>query len=425
MKPSHFIIVLFGVGVAASVYAQAPSSDSNMDGFVSGLLGRMTLEEKIGQLNLLSTGFDVTGPVASKDVDASVGKGLAGGVFNLYTPGQVRKLQELAIGKSRLHIPLLFGYDVIHGYKTVFPIPLGLACTWDPELIARSARVSANEASADGVNWTFSPMVDIARDPRWGRIAEGAGEDPFLGGLIARAMVAGYQGTDLTQSNAVMACVKHFALYGAVEAGREYNPADMSRLTMYQFYLPPYKAAVDAGVGSVMASFNEVEGVPATGNRWLLTDLLRTQWGFQGFVVSDYTAIREMTLHGMGGVERDSELALKAGVDMDMVSEAYVKYLKTLVAKKAITEAMIQTACKRVLEAKYKLGLFSDPFHGCSEERAEQEILTPENRRFARDLAERSFVLLKNIDETLPLKRSGVIALIGPLADSRRDLLGP
>jgi beta-glucosidase len=424
MKRRNFILILSAILIAARLDAQAPPSNLSIDDFISKLLARMTLEEKIGQLNLLSTGFDVTGPVASKGVEDSVRKGLAGGVFNLYTPQAVRKLQELAIEKTRLRIPLLFGYDVIHGHKTIFPIPLALACTWNPELIQQSARVAATEASADGVTWVFSPMVDIARDPRWGRIAEGAGEDPFLGSLIARAMVIGYQGGDLTQSNAVMACVKHFAMYGAVQAGREYNPADMSRLTMYQYYLPPYKAAVDAGVGSVMSSFNEVDSVPATGNRWLLTDLLRTQWGFKGFVVSDYTAIQEMTLHGMGDVEHDSELALKAGLDMDMVSEAYVNYLKKLVAKNLITEAMIETACRRVLEAKYKLGLFSDPFHGCTEDRAQREILTPENRRFARELAKRSFVLLKNVDETLPLKRSGAIALIGPLAGSRRDLLG-
>ncbi len=415
---------LFSMLISEGLCARGLPSDSKMDGFVSELLGRMTLEEKIGQLNLLSTGFDVTGPVASKDVESSVRKGLAGGVFNLYTPEKVRKLQELAIGESRMRIPLLFGYDVIHGHKTIFPIPLALSCTWDPALIGKSARVAAEEASADGVNWVFSPMVDIARDPRWGRIAEGAGEDSYLGSLIARAMVAGYQGNDLAQSNAVMACVKHFALYGAVEAGREYNPADMSHLTMYQYYLSPYRAAVDAGVGSVMASFNEVDGVPATGNRWLLTDLLRRLWGFKGLVVSDYTAVQEMTLHGMGTVEHDAELALKAGLDMDMVSEAYVKNLKKLVSEKAVTEAMIETACRRVLEAKFKLGLFSDPFRGCNEQRAEREILTPENRKFARELAERSCVLLKNVNETLPLKRSGIIALIGPLADSRRDLLG-
>jgi beta-glucosidase len=410
--------------VGGNLWGQAASEDSRMDGFVSGLLGRMTLEEKIGQLNLLSTGFDVTGPVASKNVEDNVRNGTVGGVFNLYNPGPVRKLQGLAVEQSRLHIPLLFGYDVIHGFKTTFPIPLALSCTWNPPLIEESARLAAKEASADGVNWVFSPMVDIARDPRWGRIAEGAGEDPYLGALIARAMVRGYLGDDLARSNTVMACVKHFALYGAVEAGRDYNPADMSRLTMFQYYLPPYQAAVEAGVGSVMASFNEIEGVPATGNRWLLTDVLRRQWGFKGLVVSDYTAINEMTEHGMGGAERDAELALKAGVDMDMVSELYVKYLKKMVAEKTITEGMIETACKRILEAKYKLGLFTDPYRGCSDEREQREVLTPENRKFARDLAARSFVLLKNADSILPLKRSGVIALIGPLAESRRDLLG-
>ncbi|MGD0812785.1 MAG: beta-glucosidase BglX [Verrucomicrobiota bacterium] len=424
MKLSQFTASLSGVLAAASLCGQTPPSDAEMDSFVSGLLGKMTLEEKIGQLNLLSTGFDVTGPVVSRNVEQSVGKGLAGGVFNLYGPALVRKLQDLAVGNSRLHIPLLFGFDVIHGHKTIFPIPLGLACTWNPGLIEQSARVAANEASADGVNWTFSPMVDIARDPRWGRIAEGAGEDPFLGGLIARAMVRGFQGDDLTRSNALLACVKHFALYGAAEAGRDYNPADMSRLTMFQYYLPPYESAVEAGVGSVMTSLIEVDGLPAVGNRWLVTDLLRKRWGFKGLVVDDYDAVNEMTAHGMGGAERCAGLALKAGLDMDMVSEAYFKYLKKLLAEKAVTEAMIEAACKRVLEAKYKLGLFSDPYRGCGEQRAEREILTPENRRFARDVAERSFVLLKNAHGILPLKRSGVIALIGPLADSRRDLIG-
>jgi beta-glucosidase len=420
----HHAAVSFCVLMAGMLCAKAASADSNMETFVSDLLDKMTLEEKIGQLNLPSTGFDTTGPVASKNVEESVRNGLAGGVFNLYTPARVRALQALAVGQSRLHIPLLFGYDVIHGHKTIFPIPLGLTCTWNPELIEKTARVAAREASADGVNWTFSPMVDLARDPRWGRIAEGAGEDPYLGALIARAMVHGYQGDDLTRSDAVLACVKHFALYGAVEAGRDYNTADMSRLTMYQYYLWPYKAAVEAGVGSVMMSFNEVEGVPATGNHWLIADLLRKQWGFNGFVVSDYTAIKEMAQHGMGDDERCAELALRAGVDMDMVSELYLKNLKKLGAENAVTEVMVQAACKRILEAKFKLGLFSDPYRGCTEERAKTEILTPENRQLAREVAEHSFVLLKNAHGILPLKRSGVIALIGPLTDSRRDLLG-
>jgi beta-glucosidase len=395
-----------------------------MDPFVSGLMGKMTLEEKIGQLNLLSTGFDVTGPVVSKNVEQTVRNGMAGGVFNLYTPKRVRALQQVAVEKSRLGIPLLFGYDVIHGHKTIFPIPLALSCTWDTDLIEKSAQIAAREASADGLNWTFSPMVDIARDARWGRIAEGAGEDPYLGSLIAKAMVRGYQGDDMAQTNRVMACVKHFALYGAASAGREYNTVDMSHLTMYQYYFPPYQAAVDAGVGSVMASFNEVDSIPATGNRWLLTDVLRQQWGFKGLLVSDYTAIKEMTLHGMGDEAQDAQLALKAGCDMDMVSELYVKHLKKLLDEKAVTQEMIDQACRRVLEAKYKLGLFTDPYRGCNEERAAREILTPENREFARELAGRAMVLLKNDNETLPLKKTGVIAVIGPLAESRRDLLG-
>jgi len=387
-------------------------------------MSRMTLQEKIGQLNLLSVGFDVTGPVLSHDAETKIRQGLVGGVFNTYTPIAMRKLQTHSIKDSRLGIPLLFGYDVIHGHKTIFPIPLGLSCSWNLNLIERSARIAASEASADGVDWTFSPMVDIARDPRWGRIMEGSGEDPYLGGQIAKAMVHGYQGDDLARSNAVMACVKHFALYGAVEAGRDYNTVDMSRRQMYEYYLPPYLAAVQAGVGSVMSSFNEIDAVPATGDQWLLTDLLRKQWGFQGFVVTDYTAINEMTEHGMGDFRDDAELALKAGVDMDMVSEAFVKYLPDLVAQRNIPEPMIDQACRRVLEAKYKLGLFADPYHGCTEERATREILTPENLKAARDMAEQSFVLLKNEHQLLPLKKAGTIALVGPLADDQENLLG-
>ena len=395
-----------------------------MNAFVGDLMSRMTLEEKIGQLNLLSVGFDVTGPELSKDVEPKIRQGLVGGVFNTYTPEAVRKLQSLAVNESRLGIPLLFGYDVIHGHKTIFPIPLGLSCTWNLDSIERSARIAATEASADGVNWTFSPMVDICRDPRWGRIAEGAGEDPYLGAQIARAMVRGYQGDDLSRSNALMACVKHFALYGAAEAGRDYNTVDMSRIKMYQYYLPPYRAAVEAGAGSVMSSFNEINGVPATANRWLLTDLLRTQWGFQGFVVTDYTAIKEMSEHGMGDLRKDAELALKAGVDMDMVSETFLKYLPELAAHGEISESMINQACRRILEAKYKLGLFADPYRGCTEERARREILTPENRKAAREIAEQSFVLLKNDRQILPLRKSGIIALVGPLADDQQNLLG-
>jgi beta-glucosidase len=424
MKRTKLIPVLIGMMVSSCVFAQPPADDAKMSAFIDGLMSRMTLEEKIGQLNLLSVGFDVTGPQLSKDVELEIRKGLVGGVFNTYTPMAMRKLQSLAVNESRLGIPLLFGYDVIHGHKTIFPIPLGLSCTWNMETIERSARIAATEATADGLNWTFSPMVDIARDPRWGRIAEGAGEDPYLGAQIARAMVRGYQGDDLSRSNALMACVKHFALYGAVEAGRDYNIVDMSRIRMCQYYLPPYQAAVQAGAGSIMTSFNEINGVPATANHWLLTDLLRKQWGFQGFVVSDYTAISELTAHGMGDLRMDAKLAMKAGVDMDMVSEAYLNYLPGLVAHGEIPESMINQACRRILEAKYKLGLFADPYRGCTEERARAEIFTPENRKAAREFAEQSFVLLKNDRQILPLKKSAIIALVGPLADDQRNLLG-
>jgi beta-glucosidase len=423
MKGIRALTILILVAAARSVFAQSPA-DSIMHDLVGNLMNRMTLQEKIGQLNLLSVGFDVTGPLLSQAADSKIRQGLVGGVFNTYTPSAVRKLQSQAVSESRLGIPLLFGYDVIHGYKTIFPIPLALACTWNLDSIEQSARLAATEASADGLNWTFSPMVDIARDPRWGRIAEGAGEDPYLGAQIARAMVRGYQGDDLARSNSLMACVKHFALYGAVEAGRDYNTVDMSRLQMYQYYLPPYRAAVEAGVGSVMSSFNEVDAIPATANHWLLTDLLRHQWGFKGFVVTDYTSISEMSAHGLGDLPTDARLALQAGVDMDMVSETFLRFLPNLAAKGEISPALIDQACRRILEAKYKLGLFAAPYHGCSVERAQREILTSANRAAARKFARQSFVLLKNDRELLPLKKSGVIALIGPLANDQQNLLG-
>ncbi len=421
---ARWLILLGLLRFSAPLLAQSPTAADKMDAFVSDLLGKMSLDEKIGQLNLLSVGIDVTGPVVSKNVEATVQAGNAGGVFNLYTPSRTRRLQEMAVLGSRLHIPLLLGYDVIHGHKTIFPIPLGLAASWDLPLIEKTARIAANEATADGLNWTFSPMVDIARDPRWGRIAEGAGEDPYLGSLIAQAMVRGYQTDNLSRSNAIMACVKHFALYGAVEAGRDYNPADMSRLRMYQYYFPPYRAAIEAGVGSVMSSFNEIDGLPATGDKWLMTDVLRKQWGFKGFVVTDYTSIMEMTAHGLGGLRHNAALALQAGIDMDMVSEAFIRYLKPLVEDKTLPESLVDTACRRILEAKYKLGLFDDPFRGSSDDRAAREILSPENLAAARQAAARACVLLKDEHNVLPLQKSGVIALIGPLAADHRNLLG-
>lgn len=389
------------------------------------LMAKMTIEEKIGQLNLIIPGgAAVTGSVVSTDVENKIRKGMVGGLFGITSPEKVRKAQELAVNGSRLHIPLIFGLDVIHGHKTIFPIPLGLSTSWDLGLIEQSARIAAKEATADGLNWAFSPMVDIARDARWGRISEGSGEDPYLGGKIAQAMVRGYQGSDLAKNNTLMACVKHFALYGASEAGREYNTVDMSRIQMYEYYLPPYKAAIDAGAGSIMSSFNLVDGVPATGNKWLLTDLLRKEWGFNGFVVSDYTSLTEMINHGMGDLQAVSALALKAGLDMDMVGEGMLNTLAKSLKEGKVTVADIDKACLRILEAKYKLGLFDDPYRYIDETRPAKEILTDDNRSAARNIAAHSMVLLKNDKQVLPLKRSGTIALVGPLADNRRNMLG-
>ena len=395
-----------------------------MDAFVGSLMSKMTLDEKIGQLNLVTVGRATTGSVVNKGVEEKIKKGDIGGVFGIYGAEDVKKIQDIAVRDSRLHIPLIFGLDVIHGHKTVFPIPLGVSATWDMGLIEQSAHMAAKEASAEGLNWVFSPMVDIARDPRWGRISEGAGEDPWLGSQVAKAMVRGYQGSSLQNPDAVMACVKHFALYGGAEAGREYNTVDMSLIKMYQDYLPPYKAAVDAGAGSFMSSFNTINGTPATVNKWLLTDLLRKQWGFKGFVVSDYTAVNEVTNHGLGDLQTVSALALKAGLDMDMVGEGFLTTLKKSLKEGKVTQQDIDQACRRVLEAKYKLGLFTDPDKSINPEREKTDVLTDANRAFARKIAEHSFVLLKNSKQTLPLKKSGTIALVGPLADNHSEMLG-
>jgi len=409
----------------AQVKKADPASKDQMDRFITDLMKKMTLEEKIGQLNLPSIGFDVTGPLVSQDVDKKIKSGLVGGVFNTYTPQAVRKLQDMAVKETRLGIPLIFGYDVIHGHKTIFPIPLGLACTWDMSLIEKSARIAAQEATADGLSWTFSPMVDIARDPRWGRVAEGAGEDPWLGSRVAEAMVKGYQGDDLSKNNTILACVKHFALYGAAEAGMDYNTTDMSMVRMYNEYLSPYKAAIDAGVGSVMSSFNEINGIPATGNKWLMTDLLRNDWDFSGFIVTDYTAINEMIDHGAGkDLKAVSGIALNAGIDMDMVGEGFILHTKELINEGKVPLSIVESACRRILEAKYQLGLFEDPYRYINEERAKNEILTTANRNAAREIAEQSMVLLKNENSLLPLKPQGTIALIGPLADNMREMIG-
>ncbi len=425
MKVRQLLMVfLASFAIIGNVYGQ--SKDPKMDKFINDLMNKMTLEEKIGQLNLPSSGDITTGQAKSSNIAEKIKKGQVGGLFNIKGVEKIKEVQRVAVEESRLKIPLIFGMDVIHGYETVFPIPLGLAATWDMAAVEQSARIAAVEASADGICWTFSPMVDISRDPRWGRFSEGNGEDPFLGGQIAKAMVRGYQGVGdkMYASNSnIMACVKHYALYGAGEAGRDYNTVDMSRIRMFNEYMYPYQAAVEAGIGSVMASFNEVDGVPATANKWLMTDVLRKQWGFNGFVVTDYTGISEMIDHGIGDLQTVSARALKAGIDMDMVSEGLSTVGKSLQEGK-VTQAEIDQACRRILEAKYKLGLFTDPYKYCDINRAKTEIFTKEHRDVARKIASESFVLLKNANNTLPLKKGGTIAVVGPLANTRSNMPG-
>ena len=428
MNKKYFLLILLALLLPLGLQAQKPPQD--MDRFLDNLLKRMTLEEKIGQLNLPVTGEITTGQAKSSDIAAKIKRGEVGGLFNLKGVDKIRDVQRLAVENSRLGIPLLFGMDVIHGYETIFPIPLGLSCTWDIPAIEESARIAAVEASADGISWTFSPMVDISRDPRWGRVSEGSGEDPFLGALIARAMVRGYQGKDMSRNDEIMACIKHFALYGAAEAGRDYNTVDMSRQRMFNDYMLPYQAGVEAGAGSVMASFNEVEGVPATANKWLMTDVLRGAWGFNGFVVTDFTGISEMIEHGIGDLQTVSARAINAGVDMDMVSEGFIGTFKKSVEEGKVSVETVNTACRRILEAKYKLGLFDNPYKYCDLKRPARDIFTKEHRAAARKIAGESFVLLKNeglsptLAPVLPLSPTGTIAVIGPLANTRSNMPG-
>ncbi|PIF00079.1 MAG: beta-glucosidase BglX [Maribacter sp.] len=414
----HYLTILLFCLVVTKAQAQGTIP------LVEELLEKMTLDEKIGQLNLSGSGDVITGQTKSSNVARKIEAGKVGGLLNITSVEKIREVQEVAVTKSRLKIPLLFGLDVIHGYRTAFPIPLGLSTSWDMQLIEKTARMAAIEASADGINWTFSPMVDISRDPRWGRVSEGAGEDPYLGSEIARAMVRGYQGDDLAKNNTIMSCVKHFALYGASEGGRDYNTVDMGRIRMYNEYLPPYKAAIEAGAGTVMASFNEIDGIPASGNKWLLTDLLRKQWGFKGFVVTDYTGINEMIAHGMGDLQTSSALALNAGVDMDMIGEGFLTTIGKSLEEGKVRMVQIDNAVRRILKAKYDLGLFDNPYRYCDVNRAKTEIFTNENRHFAREVASQSMVLLKNENRLLPLKRTGTIAVVGPLANTKENMAG-
>jgi beta-glucosidase len=410
----------------ACTHKKAQPADRVTDVFIDELMRKMTLEEKIGQLNLLDGGDFITGNASGSDIGNKIKEGKVGALLNIRSVEKIRDAQRVAVEESRLGIPLIFGLDVLHGYSTIFPIPLAQACSWDLEAIQKSDRIAATEATAEGLNWTFAPMVDIARDPRWGRVAEGAGEDTWLGCRIAEARVRGFQGNNLKDVNTMLACVKHFAAYGAAEGGREYNTVDMSEVSLLEWYLPPYKAAVDAGVGSVMTSFNEIAGVPSTSNHWLLTDLLKKEWGFQGFVVTDYTAINELVNHGVAADNKAAAaLALNAGVDMDMVGSTFLDYLKQLAGEKKVSVSTIDNAVRRVLEAKKKLGLFDTPYRYCDEKREAKDLMTPENLQFAREFTAKSCVLLKNVAHTLPIPSSvKTIAVIGPLGDSQQDMLG-
>ncbi len=415
-------LMLLAVAVLA-VACGRPSADKEMDRFIDDLMGKMTLEEKLGQINLPTGGDVVSGEVQNSPLAQMILDNQVGGFFNVKGVDKIYDLQKLAVEQTRLGIPMLVGADVIHGYETIFPIPLALSCSWNMDAVERMARISAIEASADGVNWTFSPMVDICRDARWGRVAESGGEDPYLGSRIAEAYVRGYQG-DLKDNDEILACVKHFALYGASESGRDYNTTDMSLYRMFNGYFPPYKAAVEAGCATAMSSFNLINGTPATACKWLLTDLLRKDWGFDGLLVTDYNSIKEMTAHGVAPLKEASVLALKAGTDMDMVAGGFLNTLKESLEEGLVSQAEIDAACRRVLEAKYRLGLFEDPYKYCDTTRVDTQLFTPEHRAASREIAAETFVLLKNSDNVLPLKPKGRIALIGPLADAQNNMCG-
>ncbi|MDP4238648.1 MAG: glycoside hydrolase family 3 N-terminal domain-containing protein, partial [Bacteroidota bacterium] len=420
----NIILVLLAVSFL-SASAQKITPNGNPDQKADSVLRLMNLDEKIGQLVLYSSDWDVTGPSIKTGYVDDIRKGNCGNIFNAHTAAYTRKLQKIAVEESRLRIPLLFGYDVIHGHKTIFPISLGESASWDLIAIEKSARVSAAEAAASGINWTFAPMCDISVEPRWGRVSEGAGEDPYLGAKIAAARVHGFQGDDLSDTLTILACVKHFAAYGAPLAGRDYNTVDMSERVFLDTYLPPYKAAIDAGAMSVMSSFNELFGVPSSGSKYLLTDILRTKLGFKGFVVTDYTSINEMVNHGVAANEADAGLlAIKAGVDMDMQGEVYFKYLRKQVKDGLVDVKLIDDAVKRILQVKFMLGLFKDPYLYCNEAREKREVYAPTHLEAAYDVARKSMVLLKNDNNTLPLLKGQKIAVIGELAASARDLLG-
>jgi beta-glucosidase len=419
------LLFIFVVSVLAALLLVAPVSHSqgprDVEQRVNALLAQMTLEEKLGQLQQLDG--EGNGNFRPEHLEL-IRKGLLGSTLNVRGAQRTNQVQRVAMNESRLKIPVLFGFDVIHGYRTIFPIPLAEASSWDPTLAERSAAVAAQEANNVGLRWTFAPMVDIARDPRWGRISEGSGEDPFLGAAFARARVRGFQGNDYGAPDKILACAKHFVAYGAAEGGRDYNTTDLSENTLREIYLPPFKAAVDAGVGTLMSSFNAINGVPASANAFTLTKVLRDEWRFDGFVVSDYTSVRELINHGIAANEEQAAAAaLNAGVDMEMVSRSYNQFGPQLLKQNKLSTATIDEAVRRILRIKFRLGLFDRPY--TDEAREPTSLLRPESIRLAREIAGRSMVLLKNDRETLPLNKNvGSIAVIGPLADDRRAPLG-
>jgi beta-glucosidase len=416
----YLLILFLGIPISHIMNAQAWTEAK-----IDSLIGQMTIEEKIGQLTLFTSDWATTGPSIRDNYLEDIRSGKAGNIFNAHTAAYNAQLQKVAVEESRLGIPLLFGYDVIHGYKTIFPIPLAEAASWDLPLIEKSAQIAAEEATAGGLHWTYAPMVDIARDPRWGRIAEGAGEDVYLGSLIAAARVRGFQGSDLAAPNTLLACAKHFAAYGAAQAGRDYHTVDISRRTLWETYLPPFKACIDAGVATFMTSFNELDGVPASANTYLLEEILRKTWNFEGFVVSDYTSINEMVAHGFAADNRQAAmLAINAGVDMDMQGAVYYDHLQSLIGSGRVDPVKLHASVKRILMIKNKLGLFDDPYRYSNESREKTMILSDANKAAALEMARNSLVLLENKNQTLPLSPSEKIALIGPLADSPIDMLG-
>ena len=402
------------------------SSDKVIEHKVDSVLKLMTLEEKIGQMNQLTGDGEVTGPITlAASYQEAIKKGQVGSMLNINGAAYTRKIQKIAVEQSRLGIPLIFGYDVIHGYKTIFPIPLGEAASFDLQSIEQSARVAAIEAAASGQHWTFAPMVDIARDPRWGRVMEGAGEDPYYGSLVATARVKGFQGENLADTSTIMACAKHFVAYGAAMSGRDYNTVDISNRTLYEVYLPPFKAALDAGVATFMSSFNELNGVPVTGNKEMIHDLLKGKWGFDGIVVSDWASIMELMPQGIvANPYEAADLAMNAGIDMDMEAHIYTAELPKLLKDGKVTEAQIDDAVRRILRMKFKLGLFDDPYRYCDTLREKEQVLSQGHLDIARDATRKSMVLLKN-NGVLPLSKDvKSIAVIGPLADDQLDMIG-